>query len=254
MREGVIDLSGDEPRNEAPAPAPASPEIEIISARRIDPPRPSADEDDVEFVRENPLPETLRRHHVNANVNIMHQLLADMNNMRPTPHLEQQMQRRAERQRQATIARIQARIHQRMPEAPRGRHPSQPTFLRPTFDYMAAAFHLGFDFDDTEDEPVIPATPVYNSPPEAAPGYTRSPQEDDSLVCPNCGDELCSGETEQKRQVWIVKNCGHVRGNLQPPLFLRRANQASGVLRRMHSQPLDQEERQGERKASDSPH
>lgn len=222
MREGVIDLSDDEPRNETQVPTPESPEFEIISARRIDPPRPSADEDDVEFVRENPLPETLRRHNANNNVSMMHQLLADMHNTHPTLHLERQMHRRAERQRQATMARITRHFRdgERIYTVPRvGRRAPQQGFLRPTFDYHATGFDMGLDFDDLHDEPVPPPAPTYEAPAKAAQGYTRSPQEEDSLVCPNCGDELCNGETEQKRQVWIVKHCGHVCGLFQPATF-----------------------------------
>ncbi|KAI9687804.1 MAG: hypothetical protein M1822_001884 [Bathelium mastoideum] len=47
-------------------------------------------------------------------------------------------------------------------------------------------------------------------PPEAREGFTRSPLEEDVLVCPLCGDELGAGEGDVKCQVWIVKTCGHV--------------------------------------------
>ena len=53
--------------------------------------------------------------------------------------------------------------------------------------------------------------PAYEVPPLAQRGFTRSPGEDDVLVCPHCNDELGLGEHEEKRQVWVVKTCGHVR-------------------------------------------
>lgn len=56
-----------------------------------------------------------------------------------------------------------------------------------------------------------PPLPTYSSPPPVRPGFTRSPQDDDILVCPNCDEELGSNDDELKRQVWVIKSCGHVR-------------------------------------------
>ncbi|TKA63673.1 hypothetical protein B0A49_09059 [Cryomyces minteri] len=70
-------------------------------------------------------------------------------------------------------------------------------------NYNAVGFDLGVD--------ARPPSPKYSPPPPAPEGFTRSPQEDDVLVCPNCGDELCTGESDIKRQAWLLKGCGHVR-------------------------------------------
>lgn len=67
---------------------------------------------------------------------------------------------------------------------------------------------VGFDMD-TGERPAQPA-PTYNAPPPAPEGFTRSPDEEGALACPNCGEELCVGESELQKQVWIVKACGHV--------------------------------------------
>ncbi|KAL2357573.1 hypothetical protein BJ546DRAFT_314700 [Cryomyces antarcticus] len=69
-------------------------------------------------------------------------------------------------------------------------------------NYNAVGFDLGAD--------ARPPSPKYSPPPPAPEGFTRSPQEDDVLVCPNCGDELCTGESDIKRQAWLLKGCGHV--------------------------------------------
>ena len=73
--------------------------------------------------------------------------------------------------------------------------------------------HLDFDIQGfpmgNEMIPQPPA-PTYEAPPPARDGYTRSPTEDQELVCPNCDEELGVGEDDVKRQVWAVKNCGHV--------------------------------------------
>ncbi|KAI5305816.1 hypothetical protein KEM55_008833 [Ascosphaera atra] len=54
-------------------------------------------------------------------------------------------------------------------------------------------------------------TPVY-VPPEAAPeGFTRTVRESEVVVCPNCGHELgTDAEDEVQKQIWVVKQCGHV--------------------------------------------
>ncbi|KAF2113055.1 hypothetical protein BDV96DRAFT_150183 [Lophiotrema nucula] len=73
-------------------------------------------------------------------------------------------------------------------------------------NYQDVGFDLGLGGIEREREP---APPTYDKPAPVPEGFTRSPQENDTVVCPNCGDELCTGESEQKKQVWIVKGCGH---------------------------------------------
>jgi len=71
----------------------------------------------------------------------------------------------------------------------------------PNLDYETAGFQV------TDQAPAIP---TYKEPPPALPGFTRSPTEDVVLVCPNCDDELGIGAEPQKREVWAVRECGHV--------------------------------------------
>ena len=73
-------------------------------------------------------------------------------------------------------------------------------------DYLASAF----DLDEPARRQPQPRLPTYNPPAPAQEGFTRTPKEDDVLVCPNCDDELGLGEDDVKRQVWVVKACGHV--------------------------------------------
>ena len=56
----------------------------------------------------------------------------------------------------------------------------------------------------------IPPLPTYKAPPPPKPGFTRSPKEEQVIVCPNCDQELAVGENEVQRQVWVSKGCGHV--------------------------------------------
>jgi hypothetical protein len=104
-------------------------------------------------------------------------------------------------------------------------------------NYEIAGFDMGFGV-------VQPATPKYEPPPPAAKGFTRSPTEDEEVVCPNCGDELAVAKDEMKQQVWVVKACGHVSEALLLKQIRRdlKANICSGILWRMcHSQPSDQQ-------------
>lgn len=78
----------------------------------------------------------------------------------------------------------------------------------PNLDFTSAGFEL-YTNDDLEDQnasrekSLEPLKPVRD-------GFTRSPEEGQELICPNCKDELCTGETEVKRQIWVIKACGHV--------------------------------------------
>ena len=74
-------------------------------------------------------------------------------------------------------------------------------------------FHTGFQIEPPPQR--APPPPTYNAPPPPRKGFTRSPKEDDTLICPNCEEELGVGKDEIKRQVWVVKSCGHVC--LRPP-------------------------------------
>jgi len=76
----------------------------------------------------------------------------------------------------------------------------------PVMDYTTIGFGIAFE----EETPPRPPTPKYTPPPDPGSAFTRCPQEDDELVCPNCLSVLGMGDTDEKKQVWIVKACGHV--------------------------------------------
>ena len=79
-----------------------------------------------------------------------------------------------------------------------------PGFQLPRdLDFDIAAFPMG------ENAPQPPA-PTYDPPSPPHEGFTRSPTEGQEIICPNCGDELGLGEDDIKRQVWVIKACGHV--------------------------------------------
>lgn len=76
-------------------------------------------------------------------------------------------------------------------------------------DYTSTGFVLGGRPPVPTEPPTAPI-PTYSPPVPAQEGFTRSPQEGDVLICPNCLDELCVG-TGLESKVYVIKACGHVR-------------------------------------------
>lgn len=90
---------------------------------------------------------------------------------------------------------------------------AEDLFLEQPGHSFAPPSHLNFVRPGFQLEPQAqraPPPPTYNAPPAPRKGFTRSPKEDDTLICPNCEEELGVGKDEIKRQVWVVKSCGHV--------------------------------------------
>lgn len=80
------------------------------------------------------------------------------------------------------------------------------------FDYTQSAFAVG-DFLEPEAGSSTPdrrPSPPYKPPPNAMKGFTRKVDEEDVVVCVNCGNELGAGDEEVTKQVWVAKQCGHV--------------------------------------------
>ncbi|KAJ4362580.1 hypothetical protein N0V83_010674 [Neocucurbitaria cava] len=192
-------------------PEPASPEIEYISSRRIDQPRrppmfgrSNSDGDEVEFVRENALPQEEVRRRRNQEIDNVMDLLGTMNGR--FTHLRAQVDRF-----NAQVNRTADRFRRGPIPPPRGAprahaHVRIGAFMAPALDFEMVGFDIGMPGVRAQEPP----PPTYEAPERAPEGFTRSPEEADVLVCPNCGDELCVGEDEVKRQVWIAKGCGHV--------------------------------------------
>jgi hypothetical protein len=191
----VIDLEAEE--TQAPPP-PLSPEIQFVSSRPISPARRpnrptyeirDEDENEVEFVSENRRARPMMRTH---------------------DEIVRDLHRRDQRHRE-TEAMMNQFLQRALPPRapPRARRGGVHTGFMPPhrMQYAMAAFDLGYLHDE---EDILPPAPTYNAPAEAPEGFTRSPQEEGALICPNCEDELCVGESERKKQVWIVKSCGHV--------------------------------------------
>ena len=79
------------------------------------------------------------------------------------------------------------------------------------FDQPVLNFEtVGFELARNDPPAAPPPRPTYSAPPAPPAGFTRTPTEDDVVVCPNCDSELGQGD-EIKRQVWVIRSCGHVR-------------------------------------------
>ena len=79
-------------------------------------------------------------------------------------------------------------------------------FNPPDLDFDA----VGFELQTNDQTQPPPAHPTYEAPPPPGEGFTRSPEEDDTVICPNCDNELGQGNDEIKRQIWVIRSCGHV--------------------------------------------
>ncbi|KAL8944705.1 MAG: hypothetical protein Q9216_000274 [Gyalolechia sp. 2 TL-2023] len=95
------------------------------------------------------------------------------------------------------------------------RHDGSDIILPGELDFVTQGFRMG---EDTGPRQAQPPLPTYDAPSPPRSGFTRSPKEDDVLVCPNCEDELGLGKDDVKRQVWVIKACGHVRASVLSPL------------------------------------
>lgn len=127
----------------------------------------------------------------------------------------------------------------------RQRHVAVPAIR---MDYGMVGFDLGMGMGIVE-----PATPKYEAPPPPAEGFTRSPEEDEEVVCPNCGDELAVGKDETKQQVWVVKSCGHVSGLLRFHVYrIIDANLFTGLLWRVRHTHPSSHKQEGQRQGSGS--
>lgn len=77
-------------------------------------------------------------------------------------------------------------------------------------NFIAQGFAMGPGAQAAGNARARPPPPTYDPPSPPRAGYTRDPKEDDILLCPNCDQELGVGEDEIKKQVWVIKKCGHV--------------------------------------------
>jgi hypothetical protein len=242
----IIDLdNGDEEwRLASPVPAePGSPDIEFISSRPLDQPhrahqpglgRSNSDGDEVEFVRANPLPEDEVRRRQTREMNRTIGAIDLLGNMHGSfNHLRAQVDR-FHAQMNRTVANFRQGPVPPPRGAPRARGHVHVGFAAPgMLDFDMVAFDLGIEPAPRAQPP--PAT--YEAPSEAPEGFTRSPEEEGDLVCPNCEEELCVGDDDVKKQVWIVKTCGHVRST-RVHTYRSVLTHISGLLWRMHSQSI----------------
>ena len=145
---------------------------------------------------------------------------ASSSNAREREHLfEREVQR---------ISMQAARNNRRRPVLPR-LFPSPPPRLLPAphnenLDLNMDYRHVAFAIEGpilVEDHSLTPPrrpSPPYKAPAPVAEGFTRKVEEEHVVICLNCEDELGTGDGEIKRQVWVSKQCGHVRHSRIPDI------------------------------------
>lgn len=90
--------------------------------------------------------------------------------------------------------------------------------------------------------------PEHVAPSKARDNFTRSPKENDTIVCPSCEEELIHNKDAEEEPVakrggkaptrkdreehpfWVVKDCGHVRCSLSFGFCVSCANVSKGLL------------------------
>jgi hypothetical protein len=218
-----------------------SPEIEFISSRALPPRR----DDEVEFVRSQPLPVDEQRRRREEQLDRALDLLGSNDIGGRFQHLHAQLNRfHTEVHRQAADLRS-ARAPVVPPRnASHGRPRVHVGFAPPG---MLDFGMVGFDMNNARNVPP-PHAPTYPAPPDAPDGFTRSPEEEGELVCPNCEEELCIGEDDLKKQVWIVRYCGHVSLKTLEVVFWMLILVA-GLLRRVRGKSLCQAQFERQREA-----
>jgi hypothetical protein len=90
-------------------------------------------------------------------------------------------------------------------------HPQPPpTQFRPPgqLDYSLNAGHIYGNDGSLRDLPCF-KDDDYNAPSAARKGYTRSPADTMTLICPECSGELGKSVDALQKEVWVAK-CGHV--------------------------------------------
>lgn len=210
----IIDIDQDSHPNSGPSEPAPDPEVQFISSRPINPPRqPSlqrADrfDDDIESLFADDIA-TIRIHELDVARNRARNLHPTRNVAHPWAENLNARDRNLVRELERQF--LQTRRPREPMPPPRGQRRNRPATAR-----ISVGFHvpvelnferIGFDLMGAGPPP---PPPTYDAPATAPDGFTRSPAEDDVLVCPNCGDELCVGESDLKRQVWILRGCGHV--------------------------------------------
>ncbi|KAF2138797.1 uncharacterized protein K452DRAFT_300867 [Aplosporella prunicola CBS 121167] len=212
----IIDLSEDTPQDttaggqQQAIHIPSSPEVQIVSSRRIAPESVDLTDDDLvegtwqEGVNRGPPGTGGHRTRVTAG-----------GFPQPRPYLERRVRElfgQAAPHRADRGTRTADRNRRHFPNRAASRFNINLDFMQPIMDFVGPgpldyhmpAFTLGHDQEPT------PPPPTYAPPKDAGQGFTRSPKENEVVVCPNCDSELCTGpEDSEKRQVWIVKACGH---------------------------------------------
>ena len=86
-----------------------------------------------------------------------------------------------------------------------GLHPLN-AFNQPDLNFETVGFDMGRNNAPAAQRP----RPTYEAPPAPPEGFIRSPAEEDTVICPNCDCELGQGDDDLKRQIWVIRSCGHV--------------------------------------------
>jgi hypothetical protein len=78
--------------------------------------------------------------------------------------------------------------------------------------------------DRASETPQTTPGEAYKEPEPVPEGFAGDIEEDGVYICPLCEEELATGESEDKQQVWVAKQCGHVSS-----IFYYLESSANGI-------------------------
>jgi hypothetical protein len=218
----IIDLVADSsPTQSTPqqqAAEPSSPDVQFIRSRRLPTPHPPLERRVLETLEPPVIPDFGR-----PRPTPLADSMGPMDQFRRNLHFAMGAMGSVDQllRRSVQLATDSMDLRRSFRVAEHAAHSAILAFEPTNLDFMNVGFELAtddldfasdvldLDLGTLEESSATDAT--YQAPPTPPEGFTRTPVDNDVLICPNCSEELCEGEDDVKKQVWAVKGCGHVR-------------------------------------------
>ncbi|KAM5448322.1 hypothetical protein MaudCBS49596_005410 [Microsporum audouinii] len=197
----VVDLEADSsPSSQQQQHQPSSPEVQFLGSSV----RPSASQDITG--NHDRSGQAHRSQFLPGGSNLMNLLRGIQRPGRPPP-LDREQLLRYELSLRTRNIRLIRRVHTQPPMIWNNVPANNGIDL--TMELDDVPIHLDYSTTGFVGNPPPRAEAPYNPPSAAPEGFTRTVQEDEEVICPNCEHELGTGD-ELRKQIWVCRPCGHV--------------------------------------------